>query len=119
MNIILKTLLFFNYLDIFCGCCNYNKNEKHTEINNNNEDNKDEKNPEINNDNDNPTLDDDKDKKPPVNNKNRRPSYFTWNNGNCAVQVFCLTFIMIFKDNPDGKRCGGNKGSHCKGGGQG
>ena len=103
MNLFFKTFLIFCNFNIFCGCCIYDKNEKNTEIN---KDNENEKNPEINNDDndDKPPVDDDKRPVDPNQNKNitRRPSYFTWSNGNCAVQVFCLTFIMIFKDNPEG-----------------
>ena len=96
MNLFFKIFLIFCNFNIFCGCCNYNnKTEKNNEIN---DDDK-----EINNDNndDKPPAYDDKDKKPPVDNKNRRPSYFKWDN-DCAVQVFAMTFFIIFRDNPEG-----------------
>ena len=97
MNLFFKIFIFFCNFNIFCASCSYNNKTK-----NNNEINDDDK--EINNDNndDKPPADDYIDKKPPVDNKNRRDSYFRWDNGNCCFQVFCFTFIMIFRDNPEG-----------------
>ena len=101
MNLKLKILLFFNYFINFKGCCIYDKNEKYTKINNNNGN----ENINKNNEDDERPIDDDKDKKPvdPNQDKNitRRPSYFRWN-GDCAVQVFAMTFFIIFRDNPEG-----------------
>lgn len=98
MNLQLKIFVFFNYFNIFCRCNCYNiKNEQNNEINKDNNNNQDDKDAK-------PPVEKDKKNKNNDKNKNitRRHSYFTWNNGNCGVQVFCLTFIMIFRDNPEG-----------------
>ena len=94
MNVILKIFIFFHCFNVFCCSCKCYNNIKYKQDNENNQDGKGVK-PPVEKD----KKDKDKDKDKDI---MRRPSYFTWSNGNCIAQVFCLTFIMIFKDNPDG-----------------